>query len=266
VFGPTPTDEPRQSPDVTEISRGFETGDPTGVVLAGGYSRRFGERDKALARLGGRPMLARVVDRLAEAADRVVVNCRADQRAAFAEALAACDAVSVPVEFVADPVPDGGPLVGFRAAFRAVESETCALAACDAPFLDPRLVADLAGRLEAGRIGDDIGESDDASHSDAVPDAAAVRAENRLAPTQAVYRTAPTEAACEALLDADVTRLSALFDRLDARGVPAGEVAGDVARSLFDVDTPADREAAVEMLDAEEGADRPVPREASPPR
>ncbi|UPV75362.1 molybdenum cofactor guanylyltransferase [Halorussus limi] len=236
---------------MSETSRASATDDLTGVVLAGGYSRRFGERDKALARLGGRPMLARVVGRLSEAADRVVVNCRTDQRAAFADALDARDPVGAPVEFVADSVPDGGPLVGFRTALSAVETPTCALAACDAPFLDPRVVADLAARLPPT----DSGES---------ADAAAVRSGGRRHPTQAVYRTAPTEAACEALLDADVTRLSALLDCLDARAVPAETVAGDAARSLFDVDTPADRAEAARMLRGRSDAGDPEEREVPP--
>ena len=36
-----------------------------GVVLAGGLSRRMGGGDKSLKQLGGRPMLARVIERLA---------------------------------------------------------------------------------------------------------------------------------------------------------------------------------------------------------
>ncbi|WP_162224234.1 molybdenum cofactor guanylyltransferase [Halorussus salinus] len=245
---------------MSELLPDFETDDPTGVVLAGGYSRRFGDRDKALARLGGRALLARVVGRLGEVADRVVVNCRADQRAAFADALAAddsaaddsaerFDATSVPVEFVADPVADRGPLYGFRAALGAVESETCLLAACDAPFLDPRLLADLAERVVRGER-----------------DAAAVLADQRPVPTQAAYRTAPTEEACDALLDADVARLAALFDRLDARAVPAAEVAGDAERSLFDVDTPADHGRAARLLRDGGDGSRVGGREVTRPR
>lgn len=229
-----------------------ETEGPTGVVLAGGYSRRFGERDKALARLDGRPLLARVATRLAEVTDRTVVNCRTDQREAFADALdssAGFDSAATPVRFVADPVADRGPLFGFRTALREVETETCALAACDCPFLDPRLLSDLAERLD----------------DDPDADVTAVRTGDRLRPTQAVYRTSPARRACDALLDAGAGRLSALFDRLDARVVPAEAVCGDAARSLFDVDTPADRERAVEMLDretsAEHGDETPTGRE-----
>lgn len=225
------------------MARTFETDDLTGVVLAGGYSRRFGERDKALARLGGRPLLARVVTRLAEATERVVVNCRADQRDRFERALAS-SSVPVPVAFVTDPVPDRGPLFGFRTALRAVESEACALAACDAPFLDPRLVSDLAERLDTAET-----------------EAVALRTGEQLHPTQAVYRTGPAEAACEDLLDAEEARLAALLDRLDHRAVPAESAAGNAARSLFDVDTPADRERAEQLLETESPTSEvPVPR------
>ncbi|WP_137284434.1 molybdenum cofactor guanylyltransferase [Halorussus salinisoli] len=226
----------------------METDDLTGVVLAGGYSRRFGDCDKALARLGGRPLLARVVARLGEAADRVVVNCRTDQREAFADALGS---VPVPIRFAPDSVPDRGPLFGFRAALRAVETANCALVACDAPFLDPRLLSALAERLD----------------DDPDAEAAAVRTEGRLHPTQAVYRTARARQACDALLDGGEARLSALFDRLDARSVPAESAAGNAGRSLFDVDTPADREQAVEMLgEAGEASSPERQREVSAPR
>lgn len=38
--------------------------EPTGIVLAGGQSRRMGGGDKALADLGGQPMIAHVIARL----------------------------------------------------------------------------------------------------------------------------------------------------------------------------------------------------------
>ena len=49
------------------------------LVIAGGRSTRFGDRDKAVAELDGTPMIRRVVDRVADVVDEVVINCRADQ-------------------------------------------------------------------------------------------------------------------------------------------------------------------------------------------
>jgi hypothetical protein len=41
------------------------------------------------------------------------------------------------------------------------------------------------------------------------------------------------------------------LDRLDHRAVPPESAAGNAARSLFDVDTPGDRERAESMLETE---------------
>lgn len=62
--------------------------DRAGVVLAGGFSTQFGDRDKALATADGDPMLARVVDRLNRIVDEVVVSCRRAQREEFERASA----------------------------------------------------------------------------------------------------------------------------------------------------------------------------------
>lgn len=53
--------------------------DHSGVVLAGGRSRRFGEGDKALAELDGEQMVVRVVDRVTTEVEDVAVSCRPEQ-------------------------------------------------------------------------------------------------------------------------------------------------------------------------------------------
>jgi len=83
------------------------------VVLAGGYSTRFGDADKATASLDGEPLVRRVVERVAPAVDEVVVNCRAEQRTPIGQAL---DGLNY--RFAVDPVPDGGPVAGVRTACR----------------------------------------------------------------------------------------------------------------------------------------------------
>lgn len=47
---------------------------PCGVILAGGRATRMGGGDKGLRLLGGRPLLAHVIDRLAPQADALVIN------------------------------------------------------------------------------------------------------------------------------------------------------------------------------------------------
>jgi len=113
----------------------------TGVILAGGRSRRMGGGDKGLLDLGGKPMLAHVVDALKPQVGRIIINANGEPRR-FA-------AWSLPV--VPDTVGDfAGPLAGVLAGMRwslahAPEARFIVTAAGDAPLL-PR---DLARRLLA---------------------------------------------------------------------------------------------------------------------
>jgi molybdopterin-guanine dinucleotide biosynthesis protein A len=111
-----------------------------GLVLAGGRSSRFGG-DKALAPLGGRPLIAWSVDALRPGAAILGVN--------GPEALAA--SVGLP------DVPDGaelpaGPHSGVIAGLAWAQAQACThllVAPCDTPFLP----SDFGARL-ASAIGD----------------------------------------------------------------------------------------------------------------
>ncbi|WP_306058508.1 molybdenum cofactor guanylyltransferase [Natronococcus wangiae] len=187
-----------------------------GVVLAGGYSTRFGEDDKAVAELAGTPMIKRVVDRLATATDDVVINCREDQVDAVREALADCDAS---IRIATDPVPDRGPLAGIRVGLETVDREYAAVVACDMPFVDPALFELLYDRAR-GR------------------DGALVQLEDEwYQTTQAVYRTDAMARACaEALEDGDGRILAALED-LDYAVVDEDDLE-DIADETFEsIDT-----------------------------
>lgn len=46
------------------------------VVVAGDFSKRFGDREKALAMVAGEGMIARIVYAISSEAGEVVVNCR----------------------------------------------------------------------------------------------------------------------------------------------------------------------------------------------
>jgi molybdopterin-guanine dinucleotide biosynthesis protein A len=120
----------------------------TGVILAGGQSRRMGGGDKGLLDLAGKPMLAHVIERLAPQVGRVVVNANGDP-ARFA-------AFGLPI--VADTVADfAGPLAGVLAGMRwsrahAPSARWIATAAGDAPLLPRDMVERCIGALE-GRSG-----------------------------------------------------------------------------------------------------------------
>ena len=103
-----------------------------GAILAGGQSRRFGS-DKAMADLGGRPMIVRVAEAVAP----------------FVEATVICGHPAVPAGMVgvADlPCPGLGPLGGLAGALHhaAAQGFDAVLSVgCDTPVLD----ADLMARL-----------------------------------------------------------------------------------------------------------------------
>jgi len=214
----------------------------TGAILAGGRSTRFGDADKAVAPLAGVPMIRRVADRLAgtddpvppgadragggdPVVDELVVNCRPDQRAAVAEALAG---VPLPVRWALDEEPDRGPLAGIRNACRAATDPYAAVVACDMPFVDPGFLAALR---EAA----------------ADAEAAVPRLDDRwYQTTQAVYATGPAAAACDRALDRGDGKILAMLERLDEVVVDDGTI-----RSLTTADTFSDVDTESDLADAE---------------
>jgi molybdopterin-guanine dinucleotide biosynthesis protein A len=116
-----------------------------GVLLAGGLSRRMGGGDKCLRPLGGRPLLAHVIERAAPQVDALVLNANGDP-ARFA-------AFGLPV--AADLVEGfAGPLAGVLTGLewaRAHRPETrwVASIASDTPFFPRDLVARLRAAVAA---------------------------------------------------------------------------------------------------------------------
>jgi molybdenum cofactor guanylyltransferase len=114
-----------------------------GVLLAGGLARRMGGGDKPMRTIGGRTILARVIERLTPQCDGLILNANGDP-ARFA-------AFGLPV--IADGVADfPGPLAGILAAldWMAANRPDISLllsAAGDCPFLPRDLVARLHDAL-----------------------------------------------------------------------------------------------------------------------
>lgn len=101
----------------------------TGIVLAGGRSRRMGN-DKAFTLLAGRPLLDWVLDALEPVSDARLVVTRN---------LSGYDDVGVPV--VRDKLPARGPLTGLHAGLEAAETDLCLVVACDMPLVRTDLLA-----------------------------------------------------------------------------------------------------------------------------
>ncbi len=114
-----------------------------GVVLAGGLARRMGGGDKALARLGGETLLARVIARIRPQVEHLVINANGDA-ARFAEF--GLPVAADVVEGFAGPL--AGVLTGLLWAREAAPGcRWLVSVATDAPFLPRDLVPRLLGAV-----------------------------------------------------------------------------------------------------------------------
>jgi len=198
-----------------------------GTIVAGGRSTRFGDSDKAVADLAGTPMVRRVADRLGEAVDELVVNCREDQVEAIEAALS--DHALDPA-FALDEDPDRGPMAGIATGLGAVDSEYAAVVACDMPFVDPAFISYLFERAT--------------SREAAVP-----RPDEWYQTTQAVYHADAMGDACRRALERGEHKIvEPLFD-LDYAIVEREEILEHTALETFEnLNTRAEFEAAAERF------------------
>jgi molybdopterin-guanine dinucleotide biosynthesis protein A len=111
----------------------------TGILLAGGQSRRMGGGDKCLLDLAGAPMLQRVIERLAPQVAALAINANGDP-SRFKQ---------FPLPVIADTVtgyagPLAGVLAGCRWSSRAIpEARAIVTVSTDAPFVPLDLVQKL---------------------------------------------------------------------------------------------------------------------------
>lgn len=184
------------------------------VVLAGGYSDRFGDGEKATAELDGESLVRRVTGRVGEAVDEVVVNCRRDQRGAIETALSGLE-----YRVAVDPVPGRGPVAGVRTGCRVARGSWTFVTACDMPFLRPEVVDRLFDGADA--------------------DGAVPLVDGHRQPLAGVYRTDRAVDAADTTLRTGARSMRDFLDRLSVRTVTDSVP----TRVVRDVDTRAELEA-----------------------
>lgn len=179
--------------------------DVTGLILAGGHSRRFG-RDKALAEVNGVPLVALVYAAIAPHACEVLIATGATART-----------YPVPARVVLDAAPESGPLGGLVAALAAARTPWLLVAACDLAGLTAPALAPL---LAAPDTPADV--------------LVATDADGRRQPVCALYRVATVAPHAAAHLASGCLALHVLLDVLDVREVPLDPAA------LRNANTPGD--------------------------
>ncbi len=170
--------------------------------------------DKGLIPLGGKPIVAHVCERLAEAVDEVIVVVCTDLQAEAYRALG--------LRVVTDAFPSNTPLVGAYTGLSEARGGYTFLTAGDQPLLNPRVTELLF--IEAG------------GHDAATP----TWPNGWVEPLHSVYATKPAAELARRLIDANEKRLRLLIDGLpDVRRVPIDEVKAidPELRTLMDVDT-----------------------------
>ncbi len=116
---------------------GGAPGDPVGVVLAGGASRRFGT-PKGLVRVGGTRIVDRVVGALGPVVSELLLVANAADAGHWLPG----------VPRIADAMPGGGGLSGVHAALTHT-GRAVVVVAWDMPFLTDRLLRELVRRRAA---------------------------------------------------------------------------------------------------------------------
>ncbi len=117
-----------------------------GVLLAGGKSSRMGGGDKCLRELGGRQILARIIERLGPQVTDIVINANGDP--------SRFDSFRLPV--VADDITGyQGPLAGVHAGLQWVkanrpDADYVVTVAADTPFFPENLVRQLLSARDHG--------------------------------------------------------------------------------------------------------------------
>lgn len=203
---------------------------PAGLVLAGGTSLRMGGRDKALAQLGGRPLVAHVMERLTPQVSKTAISSNGDPML-----FAACN---VPV------LPDlassnrSGPLSGILAGLLwAQRDAACShilTAAVDTPFFP----ADLGARLAAAVQG----------KADCV---AVARSGGRWHPVFSLWPVSAATALAAFLRDANDFSVMRYLERQDFAAADF-DPRPDGGDPFFNVNTPEDLAIAETMLGGRE--------------
>ena len=192
--------------------------DVTGVLLAGGASRRF-PPNKLLHTYEGGPLFWRPLRALATACGEIVLVL------GTGAAEPQLPLLGTPVRVVRDPAEGQGPLVAFAAALAGVTTEWALLVGGDMPDIKPALLRAMAERARKSTA-----------------DAVALVDKDEAWPMPALFRVSAARPAAARLVEGGERRLRAIVselntERLDEPWWSQHDPAGSWRR---DIDRPSD--------------------------
>ncbi|MBP5314042.1 MAG: molybdopterin-guanine dinucleotide biosynthesis protein B, partial [Eggerthellaceae bacterium] len=113
------------------------------VIQAGGESKRMGQ-SKALVSFLGRPLICRMIERLAPIADELIITTNEADKLAFVHEMYP----EHDIRLVPDVCEFRGSVPGLYTAFKSVSHRYVAVVACDMVFASPALIIDEAVTLK----------------------------------------------------------------------------------------------------------------------
>jgi molybdopterin-guanine dinucleotide biosynthesis protein A len=167
----------------------------TVCVQAGGQSSRMGE-DKALKTFLERPLIQRVIDRLASIADEVIVTTNRPEDYAF---------LNVPL--FSDLKPGRGALGGLYTAIASAKHPLVAVVACDMPFASANLLEAESSLLLEEEV-----------------DVVIPRSDEGYEPLHAVYRRETCLPAIDAAIEADQWKVVSWFPQVKVHVLTFDEI------------------------------------------
>jgi molybdopterin-guanine dinucleotide biosynthesis protein A len=186
----------------------------TGIILSGGENRRMGT-DKAFLKVAGFPMIEHVLRALESVFHEIIIVTNAPARY-----------TGYKVKVVTDAFDKRGPLTGIYSGLMNSLEEYNFVVACDMPFLNPSLIAYMAGLADG--------------YDAVVPSVGGL-----IEPLHAVYRKgiAPL---MERQIKEDRRRIRELFERVRIRYVTEPEIDrfDPMRKSFKNLNTPREYEEA----------------------
>lgn len=178
-----------------KIVRYYNLGVLSIVIQAGGQSTRMGE-NKALKPFLGRPLVQRVIERLAPAADELFLTTNQPEEFGFLK-----------LPLFTDVIAGRGPLGGLYTALVSAKYPSVAVVACDMPFASAPLLVAAAGFLARDKA-----------------DVVIAEAAEGFEPLHAVYRRETCIPAIESAIAADQWRMISWFPQVKVRKLTPDEL------------------------------------------